>query len=96
MPLRPSVHNGYAFAINMAQFAELLSKRFNVVGLQGRRGNTEVTDSRYFSLLLGTCAERPGSGTTNYREKLAALHGLPSEHGVYTVPEAYHFATGGD
>ena len=33
VPLRPSVHNGYAFAINMAQFAELLSKRFNVVGL---------------------------------------------------------------
>jgi len=74
LPLRPSVLNGDVLAVNMAYFAELLSEGFNVVGLQGRRGNAEVTDPGHFSRPLRARGKRPCGRSAEKRDELAALH----------------------
>jgi hypothetical protein len=61
----------------MAKIAELLSERFNVVGLQGRRGTAQVTDPGHFSRLLRACRERPASRrAAEKRDELAPPHSI--------------------
>jgi hypothetical protein len=76
LPLRPSELDGDGLAVNIAQIAELLSERINVVRLQGRRGNAEIADTGPFSRLLRARRNRPrGRCAAEQRDELAI--GLP-------------------
>jgi hypothetical protein len=44
------------------------------VGLQGRRGNAEVTDSGHFSRPLRARGKRPCGRSAEKRDELAAFH----------------------
>src|SRR5262249_32981072 len=56
-----------------------LSKRFNVVWLQRRRGNAQISDPGHFlPRLLRACSERPRRGHSDKRHQLSPLHSITS------------------